>query len=272
MKLNPSWFDYNPQENCEVRLVSSRESDGQTVETITYLTPDQIRRAAYRVLPGGQPPYAACLWVHWYEPQAPDSNRQQFLPEAIELAHLGVASLLVETLWSDRDWFIKRTQAEDFDDSCAETRALRRALDLLLSVPGVDAHRLAYVGHDFGAMYGVLLGAVDPRPRAYVLMAGAPVFADWYLYYPPLEERERQEYLDRMTPLDPVQNVSHLAPMPLLFQFGDDDPHVPLERAEVFFTAAAEPREQKIYPAGHELNETARKDRIEWLSACLGLV
>ena len=45
--------------------------------------------------------------------------------------------------------------------------------------PQIDEARLAYVAHDFGAMYGAVLAGVDPRPQWYVLMAGTPVFSDW---------------------------------------------------------------------------------------------
>ena len=55
-------------------------------------------------------------------------------------------------------------------------------MDLLLSQPNVDAKRFAYVGHDFGGMYGVLAGSLDRRPTHYVVMAATPRFPDWYLY------------------------------------------------------------------------------------------
>ena len=88
------------------------------------------------------------------------------------LAQRGVLALLVETMWSDRDWFLKRIQADDYANSVRQVVELRQAMDLLLAEPGVDFARFAYVGHDFGAMYGVLMGQIDPRPTCYALMAG----------------------------------------------------------------------------------------------------
>ena len=46
---------------------------------------------------------------------------------------------------------------------------LRRALDVLLAQPGVDPKRIAYVGHDFGAMYGAVLAGVDRRVSVWAL-------------------------------------------------------------------------------------------------------
>ena len=170
------------------------------------------------------------------------------------MAHSGAACLLVETLWSDPDFFLKRTQAEDIQNSLEELVNIRRAMDLLLSQPGVDAGRFALVGHDFGAMYGVLAGSVDRRPTHYVAMAATPRFPDWYLYSPQLEGELREEFIRQFSPLDPISHIHSLSPSPVLFQFGTDDPHVPRERAQEFFAAAGEPREIRWYEAGHGLN------------------
>jgi dienelactone hydrolase len=261
-------FAYHRRAAYDIRQVSTRPQQDALVRDFTYATPFNRRRAAYLVRPesGAQDHLAAVLYVHWYEPESPDSNRTQFLDEAIQLASRGVVSMLIETMWSDRDWFIKRTQAEDHQNTIEQVVELRLAMDILLAEPGVDANRFAYVGHDFGAMYGVLMGAVDSRPKSYVLMAGTPKFPDWYLYYPHLEGDDRQAFIESFEPYDPISLVAKLAPAPLLFQFGEDDFHVPIERGQAFFQAAEEPKTIRWYPAGHGLNPQAKIDRLEWLT------
>ena len=54
------------------------------------------------------------------------------------MARRGAASLLIETMWSDRDWFIKRTQDDDYSDSIRQVIELRQAMEVLLAQPGVD--------------------------------------------------------------------------------------------------------------------------------------
>jgi len=54
-------------------------------------------------------------------------------------------------------------------------RAPAPAAEPGLAQPGVDPTRIAYVGHDFGAMYGCILLALDHRISYGVLMAGAGV-------------------------------------------------------------------------------------------------
>jgi fermentation-respiration switch protein FrsA (DUF1100 family) len=114
-------------------------------------------------------------------------------------------------------------------------------------------------------MYGTLLGSVDGRSSYYVLMAGTPRFPDWYLYYPSMDEKDKLQYSETMKDIDPINHIANLAPAPILFQFGDQDPHVPMERAHEFFKTAAEPKEMNIYKVGHSLNDSATKDRIDWL-------
>jgi predicted esterase len=264
-------FDYDRAAPIELREVAAQEREGIAFQLLTYRSPFGDRRIAEIIRPAAAGIYAAALYVHWYEPEAFNSNRTQFQAEATALAARGLVSLLVETMWSDRDWFLKRTQEDDRENSIRQVAELRQALDLLLAQPGVDARRLAYVGHDFGAMYGILMGKVDQRPSCYVLMAGTPRFPDWYLYYPPLAGAERAAYIGSMAPFDPIEHVAALSPAPVLFQFGHSDPHVPDERALEFFQAAAEPKHIAWYDAGHGLSEAATQDRIGWLAEQLGL-
>ena len=264
-------FDYAVAASLDVRDIQTRSDQGVVIRNLTFAPSPGVRRAAYVVRPEGQGPFAAILYVHWYEPWALTSNRRQFLAEAKRSAQRGAISLLVETMWSDDDWFYKRTQADDRENSIRQVVELRRGMDLLLMQPGVDARRLAYVGHDFGALYGVLMASIDPRPACYVLMAGTSRLSDWYLYYPSLEGEARESYVRQMEEFDPITHVSKLAPAPLLFQFGQDDPHVPQERAQAFYAAADNPKEMRWYAAQHELNELATNEREAWLSQRLEL-
>jgi dienelactone hydrolase len=262
---------YSALEEKDVRVLGKRALEGIESQLFVIQTPFGYRRVAELIRPGQEGPHAAILYVHWYEPESPDSNRTQFEEEAREMAAAGAACLLVETLWSDRDFFLKRTQAEDLQNSIEEVVNLRRAMDLLLSQPGIDPGRFAFVGHDFGGMYGVLAGSLDRRPTHYLVMAATPRFPDWYLYLPRLEGERREEFIRQMGEIDPITQAPKLAPAELFFQFATDDFHVPKERAQEFFAAANDPKEMKWYEAGHGLNEAATRDRRIWLKQKLGL-
>ena len=262
---------YQKLESDDLRLLISRGQDGLVRQLWVIQTPFGYRRVAEMIRPEGEGPCPAILYVHWYQPESITSHRSQFDEEAEELARSGAVCISIETLWSDRDFFLKRTQENDLQNSLEEVVNIRRAMDLLLSQPGVDTKRFAYVGHDFGGMYGVLAGSLDGRPTHYVIMAATPRFPDWYLYLPKLEGEPRQAFIRQMAAIDPIVHIPNLAPAEIFFQFATDDFHVPKERAEEFFTAAKDPKEMKWYEAGHGLNEDATRDRKAWLKEKLDL-
>jgi len=260
-------------ESRDLRVIGKRIQDGIESQLLVMQTPFGYRRVAelFRPEGEGEGSLAAILYSHWYEPESHDSNRSQFVEEAKEMARGGAICLLIETLWSDPDFFLKRTQADDAQNSMEEVVNTRRAMDLLLSQPNVDSKRFAYVGHDFGGMYGVLAGSLDQRPTHYVVMAATPRFPDWYLYSPKMEGEAREAFISQMSEIDPITHIPNLSPASVLFQFATDDPHVPKERADEFFAAAKEPKAMKWYQAGHGLNQDAAVDRKAWLKEKLGL-
>ena len=83
-----------------------------------FVEPDRPARPA-------QHSRCAVLFVHWYEPEAGDSNRNQYLREALPLAEQdGCVSLLVDTMWSKPEWFRNRDAARDLEESEAQIRNL----------------------------------------------------------------------------------------------------------------------------------------------------
>jgi dienelactone hydrolase len=229
-------------------------------------------RKAYLVKPGGAYQNAAAiLFVHWYEPESPDSNRTQYLRQAIELAREGVVSLLPETMWSEPKWFPMRNLERDYEVSVEQAAELHKALDFLLAQPGIDRKRVAYVGHDFGMMYGLLLSKDDKRPTAWALQAGTAGFEDWFLYgRQRLPELEKQKVRDRLAPIAPHAFIGELG-APVLLQFGTKDFHVPPARASLLVEKAKSPKMVLYYDAGHGLNDEAVRDRMAWLRTMLSL-
>ena len=239
-----------------------------TVRQVSYTQLDGSRNAATLVMPAsaGTAPRPAILFLHWYGPPNPTSNRTQYLPEAIELAAAGVVSLLVDTPWSKERWFGTRDSAKDYEFTVQMAKDVRRALDVLLAQPTLDKTRIAVVGHDFGAMWGALAVASDPRVTHFVYAAGTSSFTDWYLYTPKREGAERDAFVAKLAPLDPIAHLPKIAPRPVLLQFGTKDPHVKNESAKAQADATKDPKTVKIYDgAEHELTYQARLDRLAWL-------
>jgi hypothetical protein len=102
-------FDYRQDAPLDVKEIDSEKRGDVTVKDITYASPVTGKPIpAYLVLPPGEGKHPGVLYVHWYEPAAPTSNRTQFLDEAVNLAKSdGVVSLLVATMWSEPTWYQK---------------------------------------------------------------------------------------------------------------------------------------------------------------------
>jgi pimeloyl-ACP methyl ester carboxylesterase len=149
---------------------------------------------------------------------------------------------------------------------------LQRALDLLLARPEVDASRVALVGHDYGAMHGIVAAAVDSRVKTCVFIAAAPSFNDWAFFAK--KPASMDDYLKQNAPLDLLAYAPRLAGRPVFLQFAREDEYVPIPRADAFFAALREPRRIQIYDgAHHEMTAPAaiREDRTAWLVEKLGL-
>jgi dienelactone hydrolase len=258
-------YDYNQSAPLDVKATKTELREGIEVRDITFANTSGGRTAAYLVVPSKKGSHPAALMVHWYAPEEQDSNRTQYLGQAIELAKLGVISLLPETMWSEPKWFRTRKRDDDFDASIRSVKELRRGLDLLMAQPDVDKKRVGFVGHDFGAMYGVILITADKRPTLYALQAFTNEMSHWYLYGPKMPEPDRTQFIQKLKPLDATEHLSHASPAPVLLQFGTTDIHVSQPRAQASNNATSEPKKVIWYEAGHGLNEQAVKDRMAWI-------
>ena len=266
-------FSYDRGKPLDLATTGTERHDGAVITDLTYRTLTGTRRAAYLVTPsrtsGG--PRPAILFVHWYEPPNPTSSRKEFLPDAVDLAQDGVVSLLVDTMWSDPDWFRNRDPENDLGHSIEQVKDLRRALDLLVSRPGVDRTRVFYVGHDFGAMYGALMAGVDAaRLTGFVFMAGTKSFSDWFLLWPKRDDAGRAGAASRLAPLDPTRHLANIGTLPVLFQFATRDRFVTKAAAEALVASVGGPKDVRWYDAEHALNADATRDRLAWLRARFG--
>ena len=255
-------FRYNANSPVTVKEVSSEQRSDVTVRDITFSPSAGREVKAYLVVPKGNGPFAGILWVHWLGEEK--SNRTQFLDEAVELAPKGTVSLLVDAMWSAPEWFGKRVPEEDYKNSIRQVVELRRALDLLLSQANIDKARIGFVGHDFGAMYGMLMAGVDQRVNTFVFIAPTQSLNDWAFLGP--QPKSKAAYLKQNSVLELTDYLRQIRSASKFFQFGRGDFYVSSADAAVLFSAAPEPKQRKMYEASHkmELKEIVR-DRDEWL-------
>jgi cephalosporin-C deacetylase-like acetyl esterase len=261
-------FDYTAASTTCIRP----QSAGRDGVTLTVGAPGSAAMNSVLVTPDAAPKNApAVLWVHWLG-EAATTNHTEFLADAQELAKRGVVSLLVDMPWSQAKWFTElRKPDDDYAATIAQVVSLRRALDCLSAVKGVDKSRIAYVGHDFGAMDGALLLAVDERPAYAVLMAPTLSYWEWMLLGK--QPADPGAYVARMSAFDLPGWLARGKQKAMLLQFGQDDEYVS-QATGIALRNAVPNRDRtfKAYKLDHALNDaTVRDDRRAWLTAHLGV-
>jgi pimeloyl-ACP methyl ester carboxylesterase len=220
---------------------------------------------AYVVEPVGAP-RAGILFLHWLGEHR--SDRTQFLSEARSLAVLGVRSVLSA---GRLPWLPDPVDAAtDTANIEVEQRRLGAALDGLAAGLSMGAP-VALVGHDFGAMHGLLLASRNPRRfKAAVVIAATPRWGDWFLRFWKVAG-DRIDYLRRLAPLDPIEAARGLKAT-TLWQFSDRDFFIaPMSAVELARAAPGEPAIE-WYAADHAMRSAkARAARRAFLMRELGL-
>ena len=220
------------------------------------------------VEPEEGPPRAGVLFLHWLGENR--SDQTQFLSEARSLSALGVRSVLPA---GRLPWLADPVDAPtDIANIELEQQRLGGALDgLVAGLP--NGAPLALVGHDFGAMHGLLLAARNPqRFTAAVLIAATPRWGDWFLRFWKLKG-DRFDYLRSLAPLDPIEAARGLQAT-ALWQFSDRDYFIAPMTAVELARAAPNDGEPLLawYSADHAMRSSkARAARKAFLRTALAL-
>lgn len=272
-----SHFAYDVSTPLDLRQVSTEKHGTVTVQEITYMSPGGGVVPASLVSPSGNGKFAAVLWGHWLMPNVTNSNKSEFLQEAIALASAGVVSLLIDSPQARPGFKASPNSAL----VAQQVIDLRRAVDLLLSRSDVDPKRIAYVGHSWNAGTGAILDALDKRFTAFVFMSGPQSTRQYYLssdsprmvsMRKSVEMAKVEQTLQTNAWADPASYARQFGPAPALFQYGlHDEDWVPLQDAKDYFAMSSGPKEAKFYDSDHALNQSAQKDRDEFLKKRLGL-
>jgi len=244
----------------------SRENrDAAVIRDVTYTGADSSPVPAFLVQPATGAPRAGVLFLHWLGDDF--SSRDEFVDEAVALAGQGVESMLITQHfpWSERPLGVDHDRVA----IGLQVRTIRRGLTLLAGEVG--AAKIAIVGHDYGAMYGILAASVDPRLGALVAMAPDSTWVNWFVtYFHVVGTSDAPGYAQAMADLDPVTRIAEVQ-VPILLQFGTADVYVSGEVAHALGAAAPGGTLSHSYDADHRLDLAARSDRDAWLLQELGL-
>jgi dienelactone hydrolase len=222
---------------------------------------------AYVLEPAGSRPHPAVVLVH-----GSGGDRTELLGGALALARRGFVAMTITEPSSAHPPPETNDPAARVDQAKAVTVedvvAVRRAADVLASLPDVDPKRIGYLGWSNGAKTGAFVAASDPRFKAFALLSGgADELASFVAAAPP---QLRPFVRQRLGLVDPLRYLPHAHPGTVLLLDGTRDTVVPRRALRNMIEAAPPGTVVRWYPAGHELDLAAYRAAYAFLAQKLG--
>ena len=224
------------------------------------------RVPAFLLKPPGDGPYPGVIYLH-----GSGGDRFEMLQAASWLTARRAVALTVESAYSpNRAIELGPGVAglrKERNRTVQEIVELRRAVDLLQSLPYVDDGRIGFVGYSAGARSGAILAGVERRIKAFVFMSGGEDTVDEFMELVP--ERQEKEIRPLLEDTDGLKYIARAAPSELFFQVGKRDRVVPRDALETLIRAGSRPKKVVWYDAGHALGPKAQRDQLAWLTEVL---
>ena len=225
------------------------------------------RVPGFLLLPPGEGPYPAVIYLH-----GQGGDRLEMLYAASWLAGRRAVALTVESPYSPNRSIELGPGVEGLrkerDRTVLGIIELRRAVDLLQSLPQVDDDRIGFVGYSAGARSGAILAGVERRIRAFVFMSGGEDSVDEFMKL--VSEEDRDEVRPLLEDTDGLKFIAQAAPAKLFFQVGRRDTVVPRDALETLIRAGSRPKKVGRYDAGHDLAiPKAQREQLAWLADVL---
>jgi dienelactone hydrolase len=225
------------------------------------------RVPAFLLLPPGEGPYPAVIYLH-----GQGGDRLEMLYTASWLAGRRAVALTVESPYSPNRSIELGPGVEGLRKERNRTVQgvveLRRAVDLLQSLPQVDDDKIGFVGYSAGARTGAIVAGVEPRIKAFVFMSGGEDSVDEFMSL--VSEEQRAEVKPLLEDTDGLKYIAQASPSKLFFQAGRKDSVVPKDALETLINAGSEPKKVSWYDAGHDLAiPKAQRDQLNWLADVL---
>jgi dienelactone hydrolase len=234
---------------------------------VSYLSSGR-RVAALLALPPGRARLPAVVYVH-----GSGGDMTDLIVEATWLAARGAVALTITapSASAGPGAGLSPTAAleRQRELTVRDVVAVRRAVDLLQSLPRVDPRRIGYTGFSAGARLGAIVAGVEPRLRALALIsAGSPPVSAYVAQTPGKLKAVVRRILGQ---IDPLAWIRRARPGSLLLLDGRRDEIVPRSALVAIARAAPKGTIVRWLDSGHAPGPAAWRAQLGWISAKLGI-
>jgi uncharacterized protein len=257
-KSSPFAYDASAQLALVER--GSLRRAGLLERELAFAVPGGPKVAATLVLPARAGVKPGIVYLH-----GAGGSRRDMLPLARRLARRGAVALALEQPepgTADAGLTGIAALEAQADLTARAVVSLRRALDVLASLPAVDDTRLGAVGWSGGGRITALAAGVEQRLDAVVLMSVGALPVSRYVDAAPTEFRAAVRRV--LSTIDPLRWLRR-AQGELLLQNGRRDEIVPRSALAILARAAPRGKDLRWYDTGHALNEAAYQEQADWL-------
>ena len=272
----------------DLRVLKSEPGKRYVRQTITFAAEPGNRVPAYLLIPNGlreKAPAMLCLHqttrIGKGEPAG--LGGRGTLHYAHELARRGYVCLVPDyPSFGDYTYDFKKQGAHYASGSMKAIWNNLRAVDLLESLPQVNADRMGCIGHSLGGHNALFTAAFDQRLQAIVTSCGFTAFHHYYggklagwtsdRYMPRIRDRYQND--PDKVPFDFYGVIAALAPRAVFINAPQHDGNFELtgvkkvvEKAKaVYAFVEAKDKLRAVYPdSGHDFPDAIRQEVYDWL-------
>ena len=255
-------FAYDKTEPLDYKEIPNLDQtvDGVAFRCLTFQSGGELA-AGFLALPKGDGPFPVVVIAPGIGNLAMDGA-----VGALPLLRQGYAVLLLEELTAAFSLADAQGAIANYVQYGIQER---RALDLLETMPEIDARRIGFSGFSNGAIVGALLAGVDERVKAYVLI-GVPLLDDQEFKDVVPGKAAWERYTAQMAVLDLAAYVGHNKGAAFLFVNGDRDFRA-MRSGKALMAVAPKPRDWYVFAGSHRGPETVAIGRkmdkygLDWM-------
>jgi pimeloyl-ACP methyl ester carboxylesterase len=253
-------FAYDTSEPLNTSLGVSYPKYGVTVQQVSF-NGNGRSLGGYLVWPEGEGPFPVVFWAPGH---GGGYDVLMWLPDAAKLAKKGYAGLLLDepgTLVFNYD---AAEEGRGIIDYVVQTS---RGLDLLATLPQIDAERVGFVGWSMGTMPGTVLAGLNDRIKTFVFVStGSADPATWAAADRAdikAHDVSVKAYAAQSSIFDPAVYFSRNREADFLFMWGEDE----LSPALKAWYLAGAPKHStlRLHAPGHVVLEDAHKILLAWI-------